>query len=99
MRIVASPILVLIVAAWGVLLAPSLLLAHGVFRDRPALASSRIEAEPANAGRYLTRSILYRDHGDFAEALGDLERGAQLDPRRRELGLLYGRLYLSWEQP
>ncbi len=64
-----------------------------------ALASARIERDAANAGHYLTRSILYRDHGDFAAALADLERGAQLDPMRRELGLLYGRLYLAWDQP
>ncbi len=99
MRIAANPIPVLIAAAWGVLLAPSLLHAHGAFHERVALASARIEGDPANAGHYLTRSILYRDHGDFAAALADLERGAQLDPIRREIGLLYGRLYLAWDQP
>ncbi len=99
MRSAANPIPVLIAVAWGVLLAPSLLHAHGPFHDRVALVSSRIEAEPANAGPYLTRSILYRDHGDFAAALADLERGAQLDPMRRELDLLYGRLYIAWDQP
>jgi predicted Zn-dependent protease len=98
-RIAANPIPVVIAAALGVLLAPSPFHAHGTFHDRVALASTRIEAEPANAGYYLTRSILYRDHGDFTTALADLERGAQLDPMRRELGLLYGRLYLAWDQP
>lgn len=99
MRIAANPIPVVIAVAWGALLAPSLLHAHGTYHERVALASARIEGGAANAGHYLTRSILYRDHGDFAAALADLERGAQLDPMRRELGLLYGRLYLAWDRP
>jgi tetratricopeptide (TPR) repeat protein len=89
----------LLTAAFGVLLVPSLLQAHGTFRERLALASARIEGDPANACHYVERSILYRDHGEFAASLADLDRGAQLDPAQRELGLSYGRLYLAWNQP
>jgi tetratricopeptide (TPR) repeat protein len=97
MRIPAKLIPALIAAA--LLLAPSLPYAHDAFDRRVALASARIEDDSSNAGHYIARSILYRDHGDFEAALTDLERAAQLEPLRRELGLLHGRLYLAWGQP
>jgi tetratricopeptide (TPR) repeat protein len=53
--------------------------AHGTFHDRLAAASDRIAAHPDDALLYLARADLYRDHGDFAQAMEDIDRAEALD--------------------
>jgi len=72
---------------------------HGDVDERVAAASARIEREPASADHYLTRSVLKRNRGAFAEALDDLARAERLEPTRSEVDLLRGKLYLAWDQP
>jgi tetratricopeptide (TPR) repeat protein len=95
----ATRLVVLLLALAGSALPAPQALAHGSFHDRVGAASSRIEREPANAAPYLERSVLYREHGDYALALADLEAGARLDPGRREVDLLRGRLHLARGRP
>ena len=69
--------------------------AHGSFDDRIAAATRQIEADPGNARLHLDRSVLYREHADYAPALADLERAASLDPTNTELDYFRGQLFLA----
>ena len=73
--------------------------AHESFHERIDAATRGIEADPGKAELLLDRSVLYREHGDFAEALADLERAAQLAPTPADLDYFRGRLQLEWGHP
>ena len=95
----ATRLVVLLLTLAGIALPASQARAHGSFHDRVGAVSARIEREPANADPYLARSVLYREHGDYALALADLEAAARLDPGRREVDLLRGRIHLVRGRP
>jgi tetratricopeptide (TPR) repeat protein len=73
--------------------------AHGDVHARIERANHQVEREPGDATHYLTRAALYRDQRDWGAALADLDRAAQLDPRRREVDFQRGRVLLDAGRP
>jgi predicted Zn-dependent protease len=85
-------------AALGIL-APSAARAHGSYDERLARASERVAASPQDPDPLIRRTLLRREHRDFAGALADLEAAAKLAPGRADLDALRGRVHLESGQP
>jgi len=74
--------------ALPLLLFSGTLFGHGPFHDRVEAASERIRQSPEVPALYLERALVYRDHGDWSEALADIDAAESLDPT--------GNLYLYY---
>ncbi len=68
--------------------------AHGDLHERIAGLSARIAAEPGNAGLYLQRAEVYRQHEEWGLALADCDR-ARREDGAMETGLLRGQILLG----
>lgn len=78
-----------------VLAGPGSLRAHGTFHARIERATAEIEASPEDAALYVARSVVYRNHDDWALALADLDRAAALDPTLAVVDFQRGRVRLA----
>jgi predicted Zn-dependent protease len=65
--------------------------AHGPFHDRIIAASERVARQPGNAEALVARGELYREHGDFDQAMADFDAAARALPPSEEVDLLRGR--------
>ncbi len=81
------------------LVLPCLSLAHGTLHQQIAALDRRIAEDPEDAGLYLRRGDLRRRHRDWAAALADLDRAAELDPRRIEVHHVRGETFLDSDRP
>jgi predicted Zn-dependent protease len=72
--------------------------AHGAFHDLIAVASARVVRTP-DVPAFLARAELYREHGDFQEALADLGEAAQRAPLDDGIELLRGRTLVDANRP
>jgi Tfp pilus assembly protein PilF len=68
--------------------------AHTDFHNRIKQVSEEIRAQPERAELYIKRAGVYRNHGDWAEALSDLDKAAELAPDR-PLNFYAGRVHLA----
>jgi tetratricopeptide (TPR) repeat protein len=73
--------------------------AHGGFHERIERANRAVEADPDVPGPYLNRAEIHRHHGDFAEAIADLDRAAALEPGGHQVDYFRGHVYLDSGRP
>jgi predicted Zn-dependent protease len=81
---------------WLLISAPAW--AHGAFHELIEGASARVARTP-DATALLARAELYREHGDFQEALADLGKAAQRAPLDDAIDLLRGRTLVDANRP
>jgi predicted Zn-dependent protease len=74
------------------LLLPSRSLAHGSHDERIGAQTRLIEAAPADARLYLDRAAVHLDRADWAAAMADIDRAAELDPDLASVHYLHGLL-------
>ncbi len=75
--------------------APDPAAGHVPLERQIAGVSRRIAEHPGDAALYLERGDLYRRQRDWARAIADLDRAAELDPSDPEVERLRGETYLE----
>lgn len=83
----------------GGLARPSSVNAHGDFHDQIATVTRQIDQDPTDAMPYLKRGELHRVHRDWAAALNDYARVAQLEPNFATINFFRGRMLLEADRP
>ena len=94
-----SPFFLATRALLTLLLAPSLVYAHGDVHPQLLEVSQQIEKDPGNAKLYLRRAELYRVHQDWDAAQSDFAHAQILDPKLDQVDFLRGRLYFEANWP
>lgn len=78
---------------------PCLAGAHGDLHLQIENVTAQIAQAPKNAGLYLHRADLRRDHEEWAAALEDYRHALQLDGGLVDAKLGQAQLYLAWAKP
>jgi tetratricopeptide (TPR) repeat protein len=81
------------------LFAAANLFAHGDLHPRIVEITEQIARAPTNALLYFERADLYRQDGDFTNALKDLNMVAQLDRTLKRVDFMRGQTQLDANQP
>lgn len=72
---------------------------HGGFHERLAQLSAELEKSPLDARLYFELADVHSQHGDWQEALRNLERVEELAPGKYLANLLRGQAWLAAGQP
>ena len=78
---------------------PALALAHGAFHEKIAELRAAIARMPEDPALRCQLAGVYCEHGDWQQALAELERAESLAPNRPDVHLLRGQALLSGNQP
>lgn len=85
-RLLARVLALALAIGWGHALP------HGALDERIAAVTRSLEREPSNASLFLRRGELHRQHRDWAAALADYDKVAQLDVGNTDVLLARARL-------
>ena len=89
--------MITIALAW--LLSASGAFAHGDLHEQILSVTEQLTKHPKDAQLYFKRAELHRAHGEFPDALADLDQAARLNPKLDAVDLARGKTCVEARQP